>query len=90
MKKKNIIITSILIFTISIILSYIFIVNNNKLIKLSYTELIEKVENKDSFVLCVTATECIHCQEYKPKLKKISNKYDINIYYVNYLFINFL
>lgn len=86
MKKKNII---IIISIISIILitgiSYIIINSNSNsnLIKLNYKEILEKIENKDNFVLCVSSSECMHCNEYKPKLKKIANRYDLKIYYIN-------
>lgn len=79
--KKKIIIMSIIILIASLI--YVIINNNSKLIKLNYTEIKEKIENKDNFVLCISATNCSHCQNYKPKLKKIANKYNIKIYYIN-------
>ena len=34
-------------------------------------------------MLCISANECIHCKEYKPKLKKVANEYNIQIYYLN-------
>ena len=84
MKKKTIITTLIIVILIIIGLVIYFLSNVKiNLIKLKYNELIEKVENKESFVLCISATECSHCQEYKPKLKKIANNYDIKIYYID-------
>lgn len=83
MKKKKIIIISTLILIIICVLLFIVINYEGNLIKLNYNEIIEKIENKDDFVLCISAKKCVHCQEYKPKLKKISNQYDIKIYYVN-------
>lgn len=62
---------------------YIFNIKNSNLIKLSYSEVIEKVNNKEDFVLCVSASKCVHCKDYKPKLKEISNDYNIKIYFVN-------
>lgn len=43
----------------------------------------EKVNNKENFILCVSATYCSHCQDYKPKLKKVANDYNILIYYID-------
>ena len=83
MKRKKIfpiIIVIILILLLAVILIY---TNKSNLVKLSYNEIIEKVNNKESFVLCITAKECIHCQNYKPKLKKVSNNYNIIIYYTD-------
>lgn len=80
--KKNIIYITIAIFSL-IIISTILYINKTNLIELNYSEIIEKIENKDTFVLCISATNCIHCQDYKPKLEKISKDYDITIYYIN-------
>lgn len=55
--------------------------SSDNFIKLNYNEFKEKVDNKDSFVLCVSRTTCSHCNDYKPKLKEVSKKYNIKIYY---------
>ena len=82
--KKNKIIYIIVLIILLLVISLLLLLNNkSNLIKLSYTEVIEKIDNKETFILCITATDCIHCNEYKPKLKKISNKYDITIYYTD-------
>lgn len=83
MKKKNIIIISVILIILITGISYIIINSNSNLIKLNYKEILEKIENKDNFVLCVSSSECMHCNEYKPKLKKIANRYDLKIYYIN-------
>ena len=48
----------------------------------------EKIDNKEDFVLCVSRTTCIHCQDYKPKLKKVGYKYKIDIYYIDVDLLN--
>lgn len=84
MKKKNYLILGIVLLVLIIIGIILSTSNNNSnLIKLSYNEILEKVNNKEDFVLCVSASECSHCMSYKPKLKKVSNKYNIKIYYVD-------
>ncbi len=55
--------------------------SSDNFIKLNYNEFKEKVDNNDSFVLCVSRTTCSHCNDYKPKLKEVSKKYNIKIYY---------
>ena len=83
--KKKYIIT----FIISIIILIIFIIyginvyTGGKLTELKNTEVIEKINNKESFVLCVSQTTCSHCAVYKPKLKEIANKYNIELYYID-------
>lgn len=81
MKNKTIIIL-IIVFILILIPICVFL-NKSNLEKLSYDEVIAKLDNKEDFVLCVSASDCIHCKKYKPKLKEISNTYDIKIYYVD-------
>lgn len=73
----------VIILLVILFLGYKLFFEKNNFILLSYEEIIEKVNNRDSFVLCVTASDCVHCQDYKPKLKSISNKYDIEIFYTD-------
>lgn len=86
MKKKNlkkeIIFIMAGVIIIFVLLYFIFFSKNN-FINLNYNEVMDKINNKESFVLCVSATDCTHCKDYKPKLKKISNSYDIKIYYTD-------
>ena len=56
--------------------------SSDNFIKLNYNEFKEKIDNNDSFVLCVSRTTCSHCNDYKPKLKEVSKKYNIKIYYI--------
>ena len=86
MKKKNIIITIIIL--ILLIITFFILINNNKqnkdgLIELTYDEIIEKMNNKEDFILVITHSTCSHCATYKPKLKEIAKDYNINIYYIN-------
>lgn len=79
MKKNIIIIGSVILILIFVILIF----KENNLIKLNYDEVTRKFDNKESFVLCISKTDCPHCQTYKPKLKSVANKYNIDIYYVD-------
>ena len=86
MKKKIINIITIASIIIIIILAIILITKlntKNNLHELSYNEVLEKIENKETFVLCISRTTCSHCNSYKPKLKKISSNYNIDIYYID-------
>lgn len=82
-KKKYLLIASMLIVILGIIIGYFLFSMNDNLIKLSYDEIMEKIDNKESFILCISRTTCSHCNVYKPKLRKIANKYDIKIYYTD-------
>lgn len=75
-----------LILLIVIILS-IFIFNfsfKKGLHELNVQDVKEKIDNKESFILCISATYCSHCKEYKPKLEEVSKKYNLDIYYIDF------
>ena len=78
--KKNII---IIIIVLGIGLGYLLFNSNSNLIELDYHNLENKINNKESFVVCISRTTCSHCNDYKPKLRKVANKYKINIYYTD-------
>lgn len=58
-------------------------IEDNHLIELTFSELQEKVANKDSFILVITQTDCSHCAEYKPTLKSVLTDYDIIAYEID-------
>ena len=64
------------------------ILSKNYFKELKYDEVIEKIENKDSFVLLISQTTCTHCISYKPKLEEVANKYKIDIYYIESNLLN--
>jgi len=82
--KKNIFIIAIIL--LIIIIGGLFIYNyfnKSKLYELNVDKVIEKINNKENFILCISRTDCSHCQSYKPKLEKISKKYDLEIFYID-------
>ncbi len=83
MKNKKNIIMLVTICVLGVGIGYLLFNSNNNLIKLDYSDLENKIENKEDFVVCISRTTCSHCNDYKPKLKKIANKYKINIYYTD-------
>ncbi len=86
MKKKNIFLIICTITLISLILLIVLYnyFNRSRLYELDVNTVIEKINNKDSFILCISATYCEHCKEYKPKLEDISKKYELDIYYIDF------
>ena len=74
MKNKSNIFYIIIVIAI-ILIAFILIatINNNKnkasLINLTYKQIEEKIDNKDSFILVVSQSTCTHCATYKPKLE---------------------
>ena len=89
--RKNNKIEIIIISIISILsiggLIYASIVLNKKeqdlskyLVELSYKELKNKLDKKDSFILVITRTDCSHCAVFKPKLKEVLSQNNIIAY----------
>ena len=76
-------ILSAILIAISFTSIIIFSNKNNNLIKINYKEVMEKVDNKESFILCISSSKCSHCENYNPKLEKIANDYNIKIYYTD-------
>ena len=56
--------------------------------ELGYNDVIDKMENKEDFVLLVSQTGCTHCISYKPKLKEVANEHKIYIYYIDVDLLN--
>ena len=50
---------------------------------LSYDELNQKLENKESFILEVMRTGCTACEGFAPKLESVTNDYKVTVYQLN-------
>ena len=81
-KKRALIIVSVCL----VLLVGAFIVDSilskSYLKEIEYADVIEKVENKESFVLLLSQTTCSHCMEFKPKLAKVAKQYKMELYYI--------
>ena len=84
-KRKNTIIIIISIILLIGIISVLILNNNSQsnLKKVNYNEVNSMIENKESFVLCISRTTCSHCNDFKPKLNEVAKKYDKTIYYID-------
>lgn len=88
MKNKIIMVIIILVLTVAIgtlIYASVSLTKESKekdshLIQLTYSELEEKINNKESFILLISQTDCSHCAEYKPVFKKVLKKNNITAY----------
>ena len=85
MKRKNVIFIGISVLLILIIAFLVInkIYNKGKLTELNVNDVEEKINNKETFILCISKTTCTHCINYKPKLKKISKSYNLEIFYID-------
>jgi len=52
------------------------------LIEIKYDEVIKKIENKEDFILVISKTDCVYCNDYKPKLERVAKEYKIEMFYV--------
>lgn len=84
MNKKSFIIS---ICSLILIILFILLFNyysRPRLYELDVNQVKDKIENKESFILCISATYCSHCKKYKPKLEDISKEYRLDIYYIDF------
>lgn len=58
------------------------IISKSNLQEIKYDKMMEKVKNKDSFVVLFSQTTCHHCKDFKPKLAKVANEFNITMYYL--------
>ena len=75
-----------LIVVLLIILSSLIIsgCSNDEVIKeISYKELEEKINNKESFILELVQTGCSHCEEFSPRFKAILKTNNLKAYSLN-------
>lgn len=78
-----IVLTVVLTIGITLLLCFLFVNDKDKgLIEINYSELVEKLDNKDTFILITSQTSCSACLQYKPKIKEIALEYKIKVYYI--------
>lgn len=91
MKKNIFIIIGIVIVALAIAgLVYASTTLNKKnndvdshLVELNMSELQSKIDNKETFILVISQTDCSHCAEYKPILKEVLAEYNITAYEID-------
>lgn len=86
MKKNSNLIWIIAIVILVLLLAFLIInkaISKGNLVELTYDEFVQKIDNEESFVLCVSRTTCSHCATYKPKLESVAKDYAIDLYYID-------
>ena len=51
--------------------------------ELSYSELVKKIENEDTFFFTIVQDGCSHCTAFTPKFEEILKEYDLTGYKLN-------
>ena len=82
-KKKVIFLVSICLVILIGALIADKIMSNSYFNKITYEEVLKKIDNKEDLVLLISQTSCSHCATYKPKLERTANKYKVNVYYID-------
>lgn len=88
MKKRDNIINLIIVILVIVIiclLGYKLITKNKQerydyIKNINISELKEKIDNKDSFILVITQDSCSHCKAYLPVINDVAKTYNITIY----------
>ena len=86
MKKNSNLIWIIAIVILVLLLAFLIInkaISKGNLVELTYDEFVQKIDNEESFVLCISLTTCSHCATYKPKLESVAKDYGIDLYYID-------
>lgn len=82
--KNRFVITCIIVITILLGIIIIFKKDEQSyLIDTTYSEVKEKINNKESFILYIHQTTCGACQAFLPRLNKVINSNKINVYALN-------
>ena len=86
-KRENLInlIIVILVIVIVCLLGYKLITKNKQekydyIKNINISELKEKIDNKDSFILVITQNSCSHCKAFLPVINDVAKTYNITIY----------
>ncbi len=59
-----------------------------KIIPLTVSELEQKINNKDTFMLVISQTGCSHCEQYLPELDRALSEVNLNAYELNITGLN--
>lgn len=51
--------------------------------ELSFDQVMEKLDNKEDFILFIGSSQCSHCLSYEPKLKQVIKEYQVKVYYID-------
>ena len=83
MKNKKTLLSIGILVMIIIICGWIFLLQNkNGITELNLSQIENKLENKESFILVISKKNCTYCQAYLPKLDKLAKKEKFNAYYI--------
>lgn len=68
---------------LTVIFSCLLFTGCSSLKTISFDDLKEKMDNKESFILEVIQTDCSHCKEFSPRFKKVLKENDLTAYQID-------
>lgn len=84
MKKHLGLIIFLIIIIALVVVAVVFSEDETEYIKeISLNDVIDKQEDKDSFILYIKQTDCEHCKEFTPTLMSVLRENDIKAYALN-------
>lgn len=86
--KLYLIIILIIILGIALITHFVNKEDNSKLNYISVSDLQNKINNKESFMLVVSQTGCPHCEQYLPELESALKEYNFKAFVINLTNLN--
>ena len=57
--------------------------NNKSYTEISYDDVLQKMEDKETFVLYIGSSECSACVQFKPVLERVIREYDLDVLYID-------
>ena len=83
-KKYKWLIAFIAVIIALIVVAIVFSEDEGKYIKdISLNEVVDKIDNKDSFILYIKQTDCEHCKSFTPNFISVLSKNNIKAYSLN-------
>ena len=83
-KKYKWLIALIAVIIALIIVAIVFSEDEGKYIKdISLNEVVDKIDNKDSFILYIKQTDCEHCKSFTPNFISVLSQNNIKAYSLN-------
>lgn len=56
---------------------------NSRIVEISVSDLEEKINSNETFILVISQTGCSHCEQYLPELERTLKEYDLTAYDLN-------
>lgn len=84
MKKYLSLIILLIVIVALILIAVIFTEDEEKYIhEITMNEVVQKIDNEESFMLYIRQTDCEHCKEFTPNFLSVLSKNDLEAYAIH-------